>query len=215
MTPIPISLLTICGIEELAHHSSRGVTHVLSLLDPEWPQPEVFSAYDPHHRTTLHFHDAIEAGPDLVLPKPEHVEAILDFGRLLAEDGTTREKAHLLVHCHMGVSRSTAAMVMLMTQSNPQLSEERIFGRLLELRPQAWPNSLMLKFADDQLGLRGRLMTALARFYAQQLAERPQMMEHFMRTPGRRREIDMAWQAEVSGGMPMASCGDPLSIISK
>jgi hypothetical protein len=52
----------------------------------------------------------------------------------------------------------------------------------------------MVKFADDQLGLRGRLITALGRFYAQQLAEHPQMMEHFMRTPGRRREIDMAWQ---------------------
>jgi predicted protein tyrosine phosphatase len=192
MKPIPTSLLTICGLEELGHHSSRGVTHVLSILDPEWPEPEVFSAYGSHHRITLHFHDAIEPGPDLMLPKPEHVEAILNYGRLLAEDGTTRDKAHLLVHCHMGVSRSTAAMVMLMTQSNPQLGEERIFGQLLELRPQAWPNSLMVKFADDQLGLRGRLIAALGRFYAQQLAERPEMMEHFMITPGRRREIEMA-----------------------
>ena len=130
-----------------------------------------------------------------MLPKPEHVEAILDFGRLLAEDGSAREKAHLLVHCHMGVSRSSAAMVMLMTQSNPQLGEERIFEQLLELRPQAWPNSLMVKFADSQLGRRGRLITALGRFYARQLAERPQVMEHFMITPGRRREIEMAWQA--------------------
>jgi predicted protein tyrosine phosphatase len=134
MKPIPTSLLTICGLEELGHHSSRGVTHVLSILDPEWPDPDAFSAYDPHHRITLHFHDAIEPGPDLMLPRPEHVEAILDFGRSLAEDRTTREKAHLLVHCHMGVSRSTAAMVMLMTQFNPQLSEEGIFAQLLELR---------------------------------------------------------------------------------
>ena len=190
--PIPTSILTICGLEELGHHSSRGVTHVLSLLDPEWPEPHVFSAFDPHHRTTLHFHDAIEPGPNLMLPKPEHVEAILAFGRLLAEDSIAREKAHLLVHCHMGVSRSTAAMVMLMTQSNPQLGEERIFGQLLELRPQAWPNSRMLEFADDQLGLRGRLISALGCFYAQQLAERPEMMDHFMITPGRRREIEMA-----------------------
>ena len=195
MKPTLTSLLTICGIDELGHHTTRGVTHVLSILDPQWAEPEAFGAYNPHHRLTLNFHDAIEAGPDLILPKPEHVEAILDFGRLLAEDATTREKAHLLVHCHMGVSRSTAAMVMLMTQSNPELREEQIFGQLLKLRPQAWPNSLMVKFADDQLGLRGRLITALGRFYAQQLAERPQMMEHFMRTPGRRREIDMARQA--------------------
>jgi hypothetical protein len=60
----------------------------------------------------------------------------------------------------MGVSRSTAAMVMLMTQCNPQLGEERIFGQLLELRRQAmaflaspvhagstciWPSSKRMK----------------------------------------------------------------------
>lgn len=95
----------------------------------------------------------------------------------------------------MGVSRSTAAMAILMAQSNPQESEEQVFARLLELRPQAWPNSLMVQFADAQLGRCGRFVTALGRLYAGQLAKRPHMMEHFMRTPGRRREIDMAGQA--------------------
>jgi predicted protein tyrosine phosphatase len=189
------SLLTICGLEELGHHSSRGVTHVLSILDPDLPEPEIFGAYDPHHRTTLRFHDAIEPGPDLLLPQPKHVEAILGFGRSLTAEAIAHEKAHLLVHCHMGVSRSTAAMVMLMAQSNPQEDEERIFAQLLTLRPQAWPNCLMMEFADEQLGRRGRLITALGGLYAQQLAKRPEMMEHFMRTPGRRREIEMAWQA--------------------
>jgi len=188
----PTSLLTICGLEELGHHGSRGVSHVLSILDPDWPEPEIFLAYDPHHRTTLRFHDAIEPGPDLMLPQPEHVEAILEFGRSLMAAATAHEKAHLLVHCHMGVSRSTAAMVMLMAQSNPQEGEERIFERLLGLRPQAWPNSLMVAFADEQLGRRGRLITALGRLYAGQLAKRPEMMQHFIRTPGRRREIEMA-----------------------
>jgi predicted protein tyrosine phosphatase len=94
----------------------------------------------------------------------------------------------------MGVSRSTAAMAMLMVQANPKESEERVFRRLLELRPQAWPNSLMVEFADDQLSRRGRLITALGGLYAQQLAKRPET-EQFMRTHGRRREIEMAWQA--------------------
>jgi predicted protein tyrosine phosphatase len=191
----PTSILTICGLEELGHHKTRGVSHVLSILDPEWPEPEAFGTYDPHHRTTLRFHDAIEPGPDLMLPQPEDVEAILEFGRSLTAEAIAPETAHLLVHCHMGVSRSTAAMAMLMAQSNSAESEERIFGQLLELRPQAWPNSLMVEFADNQLGRRGRLITALGSLYAQQLAERPQMMEHFMRTPGRRREIEMARQA--------------------
>ena len=110
---------------------------------PNGPNQKHLGAYDPHHRTTLHFHDAVEPEPDLVLPEPEHVEAILDFGRLLAEDGITREKPHLLVNCHMGVSRSTAAMAMLMAESNPEESEEQVFRQLIDMRPQAWPNSLM------------------------------------------------------------------------
>ena len=52
MELVPISLLTICGLSELEHHSARGVTHVLSILDPDWPEPEAFWAYDPHHRTS-------------------------------------------------------------------------------------------------------------------------------------------------------------------
>jgi len=31
--------LTICGLDELDRHGARGVTHVLSILDPGWPAP--------------------------------------------------------------------------------------------------------------------------------------------------------------------------------
>jgi len=187
----PTSLLTICGLEELGHHSGRGVTHVLSILDPDWAEPADFGAYDPHHRTTLRFHDAIEPGPGLMLPQPDDVRSILDFGRSLTRDAANHEKAHLLVHCHMGISRSTAAMAILMAQSDPGHTEERIFSQLVGLRPQAWPNSLMVEFADDLLNREGRLMTALASLYARQLAKRPET-EHFMRTHGRGREVEMA-----------------------
>jgi predicted protein tyrosine phosphatase len=190
----PTSILTICGLEELGHHSSRGVTHVLSILDPNWAEPDAFGAYDAHHRTTLRFHDVIEHGPDLVLPRADHVESILEFGRSLGHHH--RENPHLLVHCHMGVSRSTAAMAILMAQSNTEESEEQIFSQILRLRPQAWPNSLMIEFADDLLGRQGRLVGALGGLYAQQLANRPET-EHFMRKHGRGREVDMASLGEA------------------
>jgi predicted protein tyrosine phosphatase len=91
----------------------------------------------------------------------------------------------------MGISRSTAAMAILLAQSNPNESEEWIFSHLLGLRAQAWPNSLMVEFADTLLGRQGRLLTALADLYAWQLAKRPET-EHFMRTHGRGREVDLA-----------------------
>ena len=37
MTAASISLLTDCGLEELESHSARAVTHVLSILAPQWP----------------------------------------------------------------------------------------------------------------------------------------------------------------------------------
>jgi len=167
------------------------VTHVLSILDPDWAEPTDFGTYAPHHRTTLRFHDAIEPAPNTMLPRCDHVEEILRFGGSLTKNATPATEAHLLVHCHMGISRSTAAMAILMAQSNPHETEEKIFAQLLSLRPQAWPNSLMVEFADTLLGRQGRLLSALADLYAQQLAKRPET-EHFMRTHGRSREVDLA-----------------------
>jgi predicted protein tyrosine phosphatase len=98
----------------------------------------------------------------------------------------------------MGVSRSTAAMAILMAQSNHPETEDWIFSRLLELRPQAWPNSLMVEFADELLGKDGRLISALAQLYAKQLARRPQT-EQFMRSLGRLREVEMAKRIQPAG----------------
>ena len=192
MKPLSISLLTICGLEELTHHSTRGVSHVLSLLDPEYPEPEAFAGYGAHHRTILRFHDAIEPAPNTVLPTEGHVEAILNFGKTLARrTGSEREDGHLLVHCHAGVSRSTAAMAMLLAQVYPEEDEDMLLARLTSLRPQAWPNSRMIGFADAQLSRGGRLTAALGRLYARQLALRPHLTE-VMRQLGRGREIEMA-----------------------
>src|SRR5271167_3775344 len=128
MKPHPFTVLTICGLDELDEHSERGVSHVLSILDPGWPEPEAFWAFDPHMRTTLHFHDAIEPAPQIVLPQRADVETILAFGRDVGDD-----LRHLLIHCHAGVSRSTAAMTMILAQAFPQKDEEAIVDRLLQI----------------------------------------------------------------------------------
>jgi predicted protein tyrosine phosphatase len=191
MNIIPISVLTICGLEELCEHGSRGVTHVLSILDPDYPEPETLLTYGRPQRVTLRFHDAIEPAPGLVMPNEQHVETILDFGRGLAGPAAPKAEGHLLVHCHVGVSRSTAAMACLLAQAHPDENEDRIFLRLRELRPKAWPNSRMIAFADQSLGRGDRLNAALGRHYQQQLSAYPKLVA-FMRENGRLREVQMA-----------------------
>ncbi|MGO8800061.1 MAG: tyrosine phosphatase family protein [Roseiarcus sp.] len=189
MKPSAFSSLTICGLDELDGHSGRGVTHVLSILDPGWPEPAAFFAFEPHRRATLYFHDAIEPAPDVVLPQIADVERILAFGRDNGDD-----LGHLLIHCHAGISRSTAAMLMILAQAFAEEDERAVVERLVQTRPQAWPNSLMVSIADDLLGRGGRLSAAASEVYAQRLAARPELAE-VMRRLGRAREIELALAA--------------------
>jgi predicted protein tyrosine phosphatase len=189
MNRLPAPTLTICGLDELALYSGRGVTHVVSILDPDHPEPEAFASYERHHRTVMRFHDAITPGPGVVLPAVGDVETVLAFGdRLAREDAGC---GHVLVHCHAGISRSAAVMAILLAQHDPGRDEDDIFELVVSLRPKAWPNSSLIAMADDLLGRGGRLNRALGRHYKRQLVVFP-FVEQFMRDNGRAQEVDMA-----------------------
>lgn len=197
MKPIAISVLTICGVEELPDHAARSVTHVLTLIDPDWPEIGAFAAYDDHHRRVMRFHDIIDPAEGKIMPTPEHMAEILAFGEELAASRDTRQDGHLLVHCYKGVSRSTAAMLSLLAQVHPGEQEEHLFERLREVRPQAWPNSVMVGHADTLLGRGGRLVEALKHHYGWQLRRDPRFYD-WMSELGRQREIDMAISGATS-----------------
>ena len=179
--------VTICGLDELAGHSGARITHVLSILDPDWPVPEAFGSFGEHAKLELRFHDIIEPQPGLVMPGPDEVSRLLDFGR-----GLDREPAaHLLVHCHAGISRSSAAMTLLVAQAMPEASGAAIFEELLRIRPKIWPNLRIIELGDAALGRRGALVEAVKAVYRRQLGQRPQLAEEF-RAGGRRREVEAA-----------------------
>jgi predicted protein tyrosine phosphatase len=131
--------ITICGIDELGDHRDVGVSHVLSILDPKEPELPVFGSFGEHERVELRFDDVIEESPDLVAPHRRDVEAILGFGRSLHAEPSSC--AHLLVHCHAGISRSTAAMALILAQARPELSAATILSEVLSIRSKAWPTS--------------------------------------------------------------------------
>jgi hypothetical protein len=82
-------------------------------------------------------------------------------------------------------------MVSLLAHIDPNEPEDRLFERVRQIRPQAWPNSLMIGFADDILGREGRLVAALRRHYGIQLRQRPEFVG-WMRRLARGRELEMA-----------------------
>ncbi len=181
--------ISVCGIEELSGHCETGVSHVLSILDPEWPVPEAFGGFGEHAKLELRFHDVIEETPGRVAPERDDVEAILAFGRDL--QGEPAAAARLLVHCHAGVSRSTASMALMLAQARPSLPAERILQGVLGIRDKAWPNLRLLELGDALLGRNGTLPAAAADLYRHQLRLRPHLAE-VMRQAGRGREVDLA-----------------------
>lgn len=181
--------LTICGIEELAGHAERDVSHVLSILDPDIDEPEAFGTYGEHARLELRFHDIIENEPGMEAPEPHHVDQVLTFGRDVLRDPEALR--HLLVHCHMGVSRSTAAMTLMLAQAQPQMSARDVLQTVLAIRDRAWPNLRMLDFGEIQLGRRGEFTDAVGEIYSFQLERRPQLEDFFVEA-GRGREVELA-----------------------
>ena len=82
-------------------------------------------------------------------------------------------------------------MMTLMAQADAAEDEDALFARLREIRPQAWPNSVMIGFADEQLGREGRLVAALRRHYGLQIKAQPNFVDWMTRL-GRSRELEMA-----------------------
>jgi predicted protein tyrosine phosphatase len=188
MTPVTSTFapfrLTICGIPELDEHCAAGVTHVLSILDPDWPDPPAFAAFPPHHRLALRFYDVIEPRPDRLAPASADVERLLAFGR----EPDLTAGSHLLIHCHAGVSRSTAAAALILAQAQPDRTAREAFEAVAQLRPRAWPNLRILEFGDALLGRNGEIVAAVAAIYRRVL-ERDPSFEEAMLNGGRSREL--------------------------
>ena len=181
--------ITVCGIEELAGHGTTGASHVLSILDPDHPVPEAFGAFGEHEKLEIRFHDIIDETPGLRMPQSEHVERILKLGRdLNAEPVAT---AHLLVHCHAGISRSTASMALILAQALPEQPAHTILALVHGIREKAWPNLRLIEIGDAMLGRNGTLVEATHALHRLQIERRPHIAE-FMELGGRGREVAAA-----------------------
>jgi len=179
--------ITVCGIEELAGHGTMGVTHVLSILDPGFPDPDAFGAFGEHERLDLRFHDVIDELPGLRLVQREDVEALLRFGR----DLMRQPRAHLLVHCHMGISRSTASMALILAQARPDRPAREALAEVRRIRPRIWPNLRVIELGDELLGRGGELVAAAVGRYRHVIERRPEVGQAMIQM-GRGREVRAA-----------------------
>lgn len=191
-SPLLPHKLTICGLNELAGFAADGVSHVVSIIDPEYAEPAAFADYGSHVRKTFRFDDVIDPRPGFTAPTSDDVERLLELG----EDLAAAPAGHLLVHCHAGISRSTAASAILLAQFNPG-REPEAFALIRQIRPRSWPNSRMVLLADSILGRAGALADALRDHFVHMAFAHPDLAE-LVSTHGRAHEVPVV--SDVSTG---------------
>jgi predicted protein tyrosine phosphatase len=123
-----------------------------------------------------------------ITPSKMHVAQLLEFGREVMAAGAD---THLLIHCHAGISRSTASAALLLAQADPARPVDEIFAEIGRLRPRAWPNLLLLELGEAALGRPGEIAPAVA-FQYRRVADADPSITSFMRDAGRGREVVLA-----------------------
>jgi len=145
----------------LSDEPDRGpsVQSAISIGDPAEPMPEGLDRVP--RRLRLEFHDVSVTedvpwmGSMFVFPTLDHARRIVRFADGI--DGKT------LVHCAMGISRSTAAAYISMCVLGGPGSEEQALRTVLELQPWAHPNRTLVEHADRLLRRGGAMIELLDR----------------------------------------------------
>jgi len=180
--------INICGVPELPRFADRKVSHVIGILDPGTARPGAYADLGALHHAEFRFHDIVQPEPLRLAPSRADVEAVLQACEMVLNAAP----AHVLVHCWAGISRSTATASMLLALRNPG-REDEVFTALRRIRPQAWPNTLMISHADDILGRRGALVSALKAHHVMQ-AEQSAELRNLMHEVGRAHELPEQWR---------------------
>lgn len=178
--------LSIAGLEELPGYEARSVSHVVSLIDPDEPTPPSVQRMADANRFMLRLHDLIDAHSHLRAPDRGDVEALIAHSESLRGAPI----GHLLVHCHMGRSRSTAAAAVMLHVLQAGAPDE-IFAHIASVRDPIWPNSRILTFADEILGTGGLLLEACRPVY-QDVAKRHEQWIAPFATSSRMRDLQDA-----------------------
>ena len=125
------------------------ITYLVSIGDGDDPLPHGFANVE--RKSRLRIADVVTDEGATV----DDVRQIIDLAeQLRSESGT------LLIHCEAGVSRSTAAALIMYAYWLGQGSEDDAMQRVIAQRPYAIPNRRMVALADRLLGLGGNLLRA-------------------------------------------------------
>jgi predicted protein tyrosine phosphatase len=147
--------LHVCSLSRLnTTVEVTGASHVVTLINATTYVPRPLSI-DAARHLFIGVSDIVEPMEGQILPAVEHVNRLLAFVRRW-----DRGKP-LIIHCHAGISRSTAGAFITACALFPEANEAEVALRLRAASPTATPNPRLVALADDMLGRAGRMNAAV------------------------------------------------------
>jgi predicted protein tyrosine phosphatase len=148
-------MIHVCSLARLHEIvEDTGARHVVSLIGDEAnlvrPAPVT-----PENHLWLRLHDISTPLDGHILPGEEQIADLIRFVR------TWDRRTPLVVHCFMGISRSTASAYASVCALSPHRDEAEIAQALRRASPTATPNIRIVSLADKVLGRNGRMIAAV------------------------------------------------------
>ncbi len=162
MANFPPVRVTSLFADRLAHDiAAFAPTDIVSLIDPDLAGARRPQFSGDAHVLQRPFFD-VERPADL----SADVDAIAAVIVFLRDWVARADTARLLVHCHMGISRSTAVAYLALALAAGTGGEAAAFAELLRITTKPWPNRLVIALADAELGRGGGLIAPLDAYRA-------------------------------------------------
>ncbi|MTI18711.1 protein tyrosine phosphatase [Rhodobacteraceae bacterium RKSG542] len=147
----------VCALDDFQKVlKETGAQHIICLLSQANTVPDLPAGFT-GERLVLRFNDIAAPQEGLVAPSEDDVAAIIAFAR------NWPKHKPLLCQCWFGVSRSTAAAVIVKAACEPDACTDSIALELRKAAPFATPNPLMIAHADKLLGRQGALIEAVSK----------------------------------------------------
>jgi predicted protein tyrosine phosphatase len=157
MIPDKFLNITIASLDEVEMLAGTPFTKIISIndahLEEEGGYERRIKAYFPKARAVFSYFDDVDY-PTEDGPQENEIGLLLDFSQRF----TMADK--ILIHCRAGVSRSTALAYAVACQHSKPGQEAEAFAYVRQIRPQLFPNGLIVKMADRILKRKGRLLAA-------------------------------------------------------
>jgi predicted protein tyrosine phosphatase len=149
--------LHVCSLSRVAETvRATGARSLVTLinLDTMVSRP---AEIDAERHLFISMSDIIEPLDGHILPAEKHVLQLIEFAKAWDRNEP------LVIHCHAGVSRSTAAAFIIACALAPSRRETEIAEAIRRASHTATPNRRMVAIADAMLKRNGRMVAAIER----------------------------------------------------